>query len=53
MERLKKFLWKLLKPKVDALITHRIILFHEGLVERGQVKRPPMPPNPVESHATE
>ena len=40
--------WKTIKPKVEALITQRIIVFHDGLVRDGQI-----PPHPKPSHPTE
>lgn len=33
-----KFLWKMLEARIDARITSRILLFHEAMVERGQIK---------------
>lgn len=35
-------LWEGLKPEVDALITERINLFYDALMNRKQI--PPMPP---------
>ena len=37
-------IWRLLDPRVNALITQRILMFHRALVERGQIK--PIPPKP-------
>jgi hypothetical protein len=44
-------LWEQIKPKIDALITHRINLFHDAMVERGQIKAMPAPSDPHEESA--
>jgi hypothetical protein len=41
-------IWKELEAKVDALITRRINLFHDALVERGQIPAAPPAPDPSE-----
>ena len=33
-----KWLWKKLEPYVNAKITMRILMFHEAMIERGQIK---------------
>ena len=33
-----KYLWKKLESYVDAHITHRILLFHNAMVRRGQIQ---------------
>jgi hypothetical protein len=38
-----KFLFKRLSSSIDSLITRRLILFHDALVDRGQIKRLPIP----------
>jgi hypothetical protein len=48
-----ELIWKELKTKVDALITYRILLFHNAMVERGQIEPMPKSPNPVETCAEE
>jgi len=30
-------LWQYLEPKIQGLITDRIIVFHDALLERGQI----------------
>ena len=40
--------WKTIKPKVEALITQRIIVFHDGLVRDGQISPHPKPSHPTE-----
>jgi len=32
------WLWKKLEPYVDTHITRRILLFHDAMVRRGQIK---------------
>jgi hypothetical protein len=49
MQRLKNLVWAAFKPKVDALITRRILLFHDGLVASGQLPSPPSPADPAET----
>ena len=49
MERLKNLLWSALKFRVDALITDRILLFHDALVDRGQISPLPLPADPKET----
>ncbi len=34
-----RYLWQRLEPFVNALITRRILLFHEALISRGQIER--------------
>jgi hypothetical protein len=42
-----------LKAKVDALITRRINLFHDAMIERGQIPAPPPAPDQEEiNHCT-
>lgn len=31
------WLWRFLRPRVNALITRRILLFHAVMVRRGQI----------------
>jgi hypothetical protein len=49
MQRLRNLMWAVLKPKVDALITRRLLLFHDGLVVSGQLPSPPSPVDPTET----
>ena len=35
-----RFLWRLLEPKIQALVTERLLIYHENLVERGQIAPP-------------
>ena len=44
----KQNVWEALKPKVDALITRRINVFHDAMVDRGQIVAPPKPPDATE-----
>ncbi len=53
MENLKNLLWNLLKSRVDALITDRILLFHDALVDRGQISPLPLPVDPKETPIVE
>jgi hypothetical protein len=51
-------IWKQLETKVDALVTRRLLAFHDALVERGQITDPPAPSAPEETgtaanHCTE
>lgn len=41
-------IWKALEPKIQGLITRRIILFHDALVERGQIPAAPPAEDAVE-----
>jgi hypothetical protein len=45
------WLWKLFEPYVQAAITHRIIMFHDALVERQQIppitKENKLQPRPI------
>ena len=41
-----RFLWRLLEPKIQALVTERLVIYHEGLVERGQISPPSTGVNP-------
>ena len=41
-------LWEEIKPKINALITQRINLFHDALVERQQISPKPIAPKPEE-----
>ena len=41
-------IWAELKPKVNALITQRLLTFHEALVERRQILPPPASVDPEE-----
>jgi hypothetical protein len=34
--------WRRLEPRIQALITDRIVTFHNALVERGQIAPPPV-----------
>jgi hypothetical protein len=43
-----ELLWEQLKLDVDALITRRINLFHDAMVERGQIKALPTSSDPSE-----
>ncbi len=55
----EELIWQTLKPKIDSLITRRIILFHDALVERGQISELPPAEDVIEdpidlsSHYTE
>jgi hypothetical protein len=53
MEKLKDLLWTALKSRVDALITDRILLFHDALVDRGQILPLPPPVDPKETPMAE
>jgi hypothetical protein len=44
--------WNKLKPKIDVLITRRINLFHDALLERGQINSAPKAQDPVEDSPT-
>jgi hypothetical protein len=35
---IEEAIWKKMESKVDAMITRRILAFHDALVERGQIK---------------
>jgi len=48
MKGLRELLWMAIKPKVDALITRRILLFHDALIERKQIAALPLPVDPKE-----
>lgn len=37
------WLWKKIEPKFQAAITNRILLFHEAMINRGQIKPIPHP----------
>jgi hypothetical protein len=41
-------IWKELRPKVEAMITERLMTFHDGLIEDGQIALPPKPNHPTE-----
>jgi len=36
------WLWQLIENRVEAAITRRIVLFHNALIERKQIKPPPI-----------
>ena len=37
------WLWKRLEPRIQAVITDRILKFNAGLIERGQIPKAPQP----------
>jgi hypothetical protein len=44
----EELLWKRMESKMDALVTRRLLAFHDALVERGQIPSatriaPPIP----------
>jgi len=41
--------WSMLEPKINALVTRRLIPFHGALVERGEIERFPTSPDPEET----
>jgi len=41
--------WSELEPKINTLMTRRILTFHDALVERGQIPPPLMPSDPEET----
>ena len=45
-------LWAELKPKVNAVITQRLLIFHEALVERRQIPPSPVSVDPEEREVT-
>ena len=51
---LRKMLWRLVEPRVQAVVTERLLDFEEALVERGQIRKsyPPEPPRIQESRPT-
>lgn len=51
---LRNMLWRVLEPRVQAVITERLLAFEEVLVERGQIERsyPPEPPRVREPSPT-
>jgi len=46
-------IWKVLEPKVNALITRRLIGFTEALIERGQIQPCPNASDPEENPSSE
>ena len=42
-----KSLWEDLEPLVNAEITKRILLFHDALIERGQIRNAPLAGSPT------
>ncbi len=46
MRWLREVVWRLVEPRVQAVVTERLLLFEAALVERGQIPRsyPPEPP---------
>lgn len=44
----EKLLWRKMEPKVDALITRRLLAFQDALIERGQISRAGKVPDPEE-----
>ncbi len=46
-------IWKALEPKVGALITRRLICFHDQLVEDGQIRPSLTPSDPEETPCVE
>lgn len=51
---LRNLLWRALEPRVQAVVTERLVEFEEALVERGQIERtyPPEPSRIRESAPT-
>lgn len=43
---LRNMLWRFVEPRVQAVVTERLLEFEGALVERGQISRsyPPEPP---------
>lgn len=43
---LRNMLWRLVEPRMQAVVTERLLVFEEALVERGQIRKsyPPEPP---------
>lgn len=43
---LRNMLWRLLEPRVQAVVTERLLEFEGALVDRGQITKsyPPEPP---------
>jgi len=35
------FLWRWLEPRIQSLMTERLIAFHAGLIERGEIVQHP------------
>lgn len=50
MNKAKKIIWEFIQSKVITEITQRIIIFHDALVERGQIQSPPRPADPQENN---
>jgi len=46
-------IWKALEPKVNALITRRLVSFNDALVERGQIQPYAQASDPKENLDTE
>ena len=46
MSWLRDLCWRLLRARVDALVTERLLMFEEALVKREQIRKsyPPEPP---------
>jgi hypothetical protein len=46
MRWLQNFIWRAVEPRVQAVVTERLLEFEAALVERGQIRRsyPPEPP---------
>jgi len=46
MSWLRDLCWRLLRSRVDALVTERLLMFEEALVKREQIRKsyPPEPP---------
>ena len=36
-----RIIWREIEPRVQALVTERILLFHKALVRRGQIQEAP------------
>ena len=45
---MRKLLWRVIAPLIQSYVTERIVMFHEAMVERGQIPEP-KPQVPVES----
>lgn len=37
LNHITSLLYKLLEPRIEAAITDRLVAYHEGLIERGQI----------------